>query len=315
MFSFVRKDLEILKSAHEVEAEFNYREAVQNLWKNYRGIRRADIVFYWFGSLHFLPSVILAKLLRKKIVVVSGGYEVVDLPNIAYGNMRGGLKAFFVRYILGLADRIISVSESNRRETIENAGIDPSKIDMVYHGFDPGHELAAPKEDLVITVGMVSWTNLKRKGLEDFVRVAKHFPEVPFKLIGRWADDSYKFLEKIAPPNVEMLGFIDESALSELLSRAKVYVQASRHEGFGCAVAEAMLHKCIPVVNNVYALPEVVGDCGYLTAAGDEADLMSKIRKALDSDDTPGERARRRIVEKFPLDKRARSLLDIIASV
>ena len=315
MPSFVRKDLEILKSGHEVTEESNYQKAVPNLWRNYRGIRSADLVFYWFGSLHFLPSVIIAKLLGRKIVVVAGGYEVVNLPEIEYGNMRGGLKAFFVRHMLRLADRVISISESNRHETIENAGVDPSKVVMVYHGFDPGPEPADAKEALVVTVGTVSQSNLKRKGLEDFVRVARHFPEVPFKLIGRWQDDSYGFLKKIATPNVEITGFVDEHGLAGILSRAKVYVQASRHEGFGCSVAEAMLHKCIPVVNNVYALPEVVGDCGYLSAPGDEDDLRSKIRQALDSGNSIGEKARQRIVEKFPLDKRAGSLLDVIAGV
>lgn len=315
MVSFVEKDLEILKSAHEVKAVSNYKKAIRNLWKNFQGILWCDLVFCWFGSLHFLPSVVIAKLLGRKIIIVAGGYDVAKLPEIDYGNMRDGLKAALVRFIYKLADRIISISESNRREAIENAKVDPKKITMIYHGFAPVQEPTISKEKMVITIGEVTFSNLKRKGLEVFVRVAHYFPEIPFKLIGKWTDKSYMFLQNIAPRNVEITGFIDESAISSILSRAKVYAQASRHEGFGCSVAEAMLYKCIPVVNNVFTLPEVVGDTGFLASPGNIENLKEQIERALNAEEALGNKARKRILEKFPLSKRSEALLNVVAHV
>jgi glycosyltransferase involved in cell wall biosynthesis len=315
LISFVKKDLEILQSVHDVKTECNYNKALRNLRKNLRGIIWADIVFCWFGSLHFLPSVFMAKLLGRKIIIVAGGYDVVKLSEIDYGNMRGGLKTLLVKFIFKLADRIISISESNKRETVENAKVYPLKITMIYHGFAPLKEPIVPKERMVVTIGAVTRSNLKRKGLEDFVQVAKYFPNVPFKLIGKWADDSYIFLQSIAPTNVELIGFTDESVLSRLLSSAKVYVQASRHEGFGCSVAEAMLYKCIPVVNNVFALPEVVGDTGFLAVPGDIESLKEQIEIALNADESLGNKARKRVLEKFSLNKRTEALLNVIANV
>ena len=58
-----------------------------------------------------------------------------------------------------------------------------------------------------------------------------------------------RFLEMTqAPPNVTLTGWVEEDELDALYRRAAVYVQASRHEGFGLSVAEAMLAGDIPVV-------------------------------------------------------------------
>jgi glycosyltransferase involved in cell wall biosynthesis len=313
MKSFVRKDLDILQTAHEVKAECNYRKGIRNLWRNLKGVVWADLVFCWFGSLHFFPSVIMAKLLGRKIIIVAGGYDVVNLPEIDYGNMRGGFKTALVRFMYKLAGRIISISESNRRETIENAKVAPSKVTLIYHGFAAVDEPTGMKERMVVTIGEVTWSNLKRKGLEDFVRVARYFPDVAFKSIGKWTDDSHVFLRDVAPGNVEITGFIPDSTVSEILSRAKVYVQASKHEGFGCSVAEAMLYNCIPVVNDVPALSEIVGNTGFRAKPGDIGNLKEQIDRALNSDDSSGEKARNRILDKFPLSKRAGALLDVVA--
>jgi len=315
MLSFVKNDLEIIRSCHEVRTEFNHGKAIHNIWKNCQGVLWSDLVFCWFASIHFLPSAILTKVLNRKLVVVAGGYDVVNLPEIAYGNMRRGIRKYLVKLILRLADRVIAISNSNYREAIENAKIDPSKLVMIYHGFCLFPEPIVPKERMVVTVGEVSWCNLKRKGLEDFVRVAKFFEDIPFKLIGRWSDDSYKYLLGIATPNVEITGFLDDASFSDMLSRAKVYVQASRHEGFGCAVAEAMLYECIPVVTDVFSLPEVVDDCGFMVSASLGSDLIKKIKSALYTEEFLGKKARKRILEKFPLHKRKEVLLNVLTNV
>ena len=58
-------------------------------------------------------------------------------------------------------------------------------------------------------------------------------------------------------------------------------MQASRHEGFGLAVAEAMLAGCVPVVMNVTAMPEVVGDAGVLIESQRPEEVADGVRRAL----------------------------------
>ena len=97
-----------------------------------------------------------------------------------------------------------------------------------------------------------------------------------------------------------------------MYSRAKVYVQVSIHESFGCSVAEAMLCECIPVVSRRAALPEVVGDCGYYVNDLNPESVAEKIKEALLVSDGLGKRASERIKTVFPLKKRKVELLKAI---
>ena len=81
-------------------------------------------------------------------------------------------------------------------------------------------------------------------------------------------------------------------------------MQASRHEGFGLAVAEAMLAGCVPVVMNVTAMPEVVGDAGVLIESQEPADIADGMRRALELGPDAAARARERILSAFPMESR-----------
>jgi glycosyltransferase involved in cell wall biosynthesis len=89
-------------------------------------------------------------------------------------------------------------------------------------------------------------------------------------------------------------------------------VQASRHEGFGLAVAEAMLAGCVPVVMNVTAMPEVVGDAGVLIDSQSPEAVAAGVRRALDLGPGAGARARERILTAFPMENRRAGLLEIV---
>jgi glycosyltransferase involved in cell wall biosynthesis len=146
------------------------------------------------------------------------------------------------------------------------------------------------------------------------VRSASLLPEVQFVVAGKWIDGSVEELRAIAPANVTFTGWVEQDELEALYRRASVYVQASRHEGFGLSVAEAMLAGCIPVVSRAGALPEVVGDAGILLEPDgvEAADVADGIRRGLALDEASRERARRRILERFPLSARGEQLDQVI---
>jgi glycosyltransferase involved in cell wall biosynthesis len=168
---------------------------------------------------------------------------------------------------------------------------------------------------MALTVGNVEKSNLMRKGLGSFVAAADYLPDVSFVLIGAWRDETIGRLRVKASSNVTFTGFVDDDTLGKYYRRASVYVQASRHEGFGRAVAEAMLQGCIPVVARTGALPEVVGDCGVYADSAEPADLAAAIEAGLAFDNDSRERARMRVRTCFSLGLRRLALYDVVEGV
>lgn len=294
-------------------------DAFQFRWKTLRRlfqeVRKADVLYLWFAGRHSLIPAVLAKMFRKRLIIVAGGWDVANLKEINYGLMRWGWKRRIVRWILAQANRVLCVSHSNQAEAIQNAGVPPAKTTVVYHGFESVGDinLCEKENGLVVTVGEITWSNLKRKGLETFVQTAALVPEAQFCVVGVWVDDSVKHLQRIAAPNVRFAGYLDQDKLHAILRKAKVYVQASYHEAFGCSLAEAMLLGAIPVVTQRFALPEVVGSSGFYAPYGDEKATAQAVIQALRCDAQKGLEARRRILEMFPLFKREEALVQIVS--
>lgn len=311
MMSFVEKDLFLLNSVFGVKIVDNWYP-IRNIVRNIADVINSDVIFCWFCSIKFAVPILVGKLLRKKIVVVAGGYDVVRMPEIQYGGMLDGWATKIRRLLYRLSDCVICISKSNRREAIKNARIIPEKIQLIYHGFTAPQLACTKKEKIVLTIGKVDQENLERKGLRYFIETSKFFPEIPFYLVGKIEDELKFKIEKECLPNLKITGYLDSENLKDILNRSKVYVQASRHEGFGCSVAEAMLHECIPVVSNCYALPEVVGETGFLVTPGDIQSLRQHINIALNSSSELGKKARRRILKEFPLESRQKALTELL---
>lgn len=316
LVSFVEKDLSILREAYEVK-EQRFR-GIRDLFQLWQGLMWCDATFAWFGKLHAFWTVLFSKILRKRAIVVAGGDDVAHEPQIKYGMFSYWWKKWCPLFVFRYADLILPVSEFNKEEAIKNAKVDPQKVKMIYHGFLEdrfGRIEKIPKEDIVITIGQVSRENRIRKGLELFVKSASFLPGVKFILIGPDIDGTLEEIRKIAPDNMSLLGGVSGNELIKLCNKAKVYVQASIHEGFGCSIAEAMLCECIPVVSRRAAIPEVVGDCGLYVDDLNPECVAEKIKEALSVPEDLRKKARERIKTLFPLEKRKRELLEAVESV
>ena len=141
------------------------------------------------------------------------------------------------------------------------------------------------------------------------MQAARLAPEVRFVLVGQWADTSVDLLRELGDGDVELTGRVSDEELAAWYRRASVYVQASRHEGFGLAVAEAMLAGCVPVVTEAGALPEVVGELGVRVARPEPKAIAEAVRTALHAGPDERARARERVLEHFPLDARRAGLV------
>lgn len=311
---FVQIDLALLREKYDVR-EWYQRSRWVNLVSLSRAVSQSDLVFGWFASWHTFFPLVFASLLHRPSLLIVGGYDTANLPDIGYGSQRGGLVQLVSRATMQLATCVVAFSEFSRQDAIRNSHLHPSQVRMIYIGVPDVKQSQSAKENLVITVGNVDQDNLQRKGLEPFVRAAALLPEVPFVVIGAWRGDAIHYLRSLAPPNVQFTNYVSDGELEDFFSRAGVYVQASRHEGFGLAVAEAMLHECIPVVTRVGSLPEVVGDTGVYVDSTEANVLAAGIKRALNGEAEQRHRARERIVNEFPLERRREKLYALIDSL
>jgi glycosyltransferase involved in cell wall biosynthesis len=313
-FRFVEIDLELLREHSDVR-EWEQTSRVANPFALLRAVWKADLVFGWFASWQtFLPFT-FAWLLRKPSVLVTGGFDTANVPEIGYGYQQaGGIARPLSRWIIARASRVVTYSNYLRGELDRNVGVPSDRVTVVLLGVpDPFGALPdEPRERLALSVANVAWLNVERKGLRAFVEASHFLPDVQFTLAGAWVDGSVDRLRELAGPNVTFTGKLPREELDGLFRRASVYVQASKHEGFGLALAEAMLGGCIPVVTRAGALPEVVGDVGVQVETNDPETLADGISRALDLEDDVRRRARGRVLEEYPLDARARGLRRVV---
>jgi glycosyltransferase involved in cell wall biosynthesis len=310
--SFVRIDREILAERHELEDLFQPGR-VPSFPRMLRGVLRADVVFGWWASWHTFFPITLAWLLRKPSVLIVGGFDTANMPDIGYGYQQGGLRRVASRWIMRRARTLVTNSEYSLGEIERNMPIPPERVRVVHHGVRD--RLGAPpgeKEREALTVGAINRSTLVQKGQIPFVESAKLLPDVRFTFAGKWLDDAVEELRARAGSNVEFTGWLPEEELQAAYRRAAVYVQASRHEGFGLAVAEAMLAGCVPVVMNVTAMPEVVGDAGVLIESQEPEEVADGVRRALDLGPDAARRARERILTAFPIEARRDGILRVV---
>ena len=312
--SFVAIDRDILAERYEVDDLYQ-----PGRWPNpvgvVRGVLRADVVFGWFASWHTFFPITLAWLLRKPSVMIVGGFDTANMPDIGYGYQQGGLRAWASRWIMRRATRLATNSEYSLSEIERNTAIDPARVRVIHHGVpDPFGEAPGAKEREALTVGAINRTTLVQKGQLPFVEAARLLPDVRFTFAGKWLDDSVESLRERAGDSVQFTGWLSDEDLHAAYRRAAVYVQASRHEGFGLAVAEAMLGGCVPVVMNVTAMPEVVGDAGVLIESQEPEAVADGVRRALELGPDSARRARERILSEFPMEHRRDGILGVVDS-
>ena len=269
---FINTDEKILRSFSNVrkiviETVFDCfkLELLLNFWF-------ADSILIWFASTHTIPAVLLNYFFNKPLFIIAGGWDVANVPEIRYGGMRGGSRTVIGRWLLRRAYKVIAVSKSNRDEIINNGKIHFSKVKLIYNTatFNKHHHIRKRKNH-ILTVGEINMDTFLRKGLDYFIKVAQRLPDKSFIHIGKWTDSNGRpcttminYVKNISPPNIQYMGFVNRKELDKYYNESRVYLQLSRHEAFGISAVEALMGGCQPIVSNCYALPEIIGDSGYI---------------------------------------------------
>ena len=311
--SFVKKDVDMLKKKIDVKFLLykGIKHIVSFLPKLFVEILRSDVIISRFASTHAFFAVLFSKILQKKSVVILGGFDVANVPEINYGFAKSWITKVMLKFTLNYADKVLPVAEALKQDAIKNLGVRGDNFHVVHNGYEAEKwKPSGEKENIVLTAcGDLTELVIKRKGIETFINAAKYVPDARFIVIGRRTDES-KELEKKAPKNVMFIDFMPQEELLKYYQKAKVYCQLSRYEGHPNALSEAMLCECVPVGTKYGGIPEVIGDTGFYVPYGDAKATAEAIKKALNSD--KGKKARKRIKTLFPLERREATLFNIV---
>ena len=323
--SFIKHDLEILEKHFDVKKMKVETFLVPRKGRNplvfLRLLQRAiwaDVLFCWFANINTFFSVLFSIFLRKKSLVVVGGYDAAYVPEIDYGIFVNRWSRVQAVFVYKHANKILVVDASLKKDIMKKLAFSvQNRMYVVATGYNVKKYKSANRfrENIVLTVGAVNWSNLKRKGFETFVKAAKYLPNVNFVLIGKHTDDSVEYLKSIASSNVIFPGFISDTELTNFYQRAKVYCQLSRYEGLPNALCEAMLCGCVPVGTKYCGIPTAIGDTGFYVTYDDVNATVEEVNKALNSGLERSEAARLRIKKTFSMDKREKELVRHISEV
>ena len=208
----------------------------------------------------FLEYPNLINLLTRKY-----GKSIISVRNHMSTKHNKGIKSYLwnlsIKLLYSKADEIIVVSKEIERDLIENYRVDKSKIKVIYNFYpiEKIKQLAQIKiEDnyinifnnpVVITAGRLN----KQKGhwhlIKAFDKVKKVIPNAKLVILGEGEleGELKQLTQKLdIKEDVYFLGF--QKNPFKYISKSKVFVLSSLHEGFPNALAEAMA--CgIPVIS------------------------------------------------------------------
>lgn len=168
--------------------------------------------------------------------------------------------------------------------------------------------LKKPNSFLTVAVNAKGST-FYRKGIDLIIELAKQCPDYNFTLLGVKDELDHLQLTK----NITLLSPVPHTELLNYYSQHEFYFQLSIAEGFPNALCEAMLCECIPIGSDVFGIPDIIGDTGFILKKKDVALLKNLVDEAVKSDkSTLAKKARQRIMENFPEEKREEKLVSVI---
>ena len=209
--------------------------------------------------------------------------------------------------------RILTVSESSKRDIVAQMGVAEETLKVVPIGAD--HDHFRPHPEVARVPGRIMTTassDVPLKGLvpllEAVAKLRTERADAHLVVVGALRPGSpvYGVIERLAMNDaVTFATRVTDDRLVELYAEAQVAVVPSLYEGFSLPAVEAMSCGVPLVATTGGALPEVVGpdgEAGLLVPPGDPSALVHAISAVLDSHELAARLAvagRRRVLERF----------------
>jgi len=197
---------------------------------------------------------------------------------------------------------VIAVSESVKKDIVNNFSVSPDKIKVIYEGVD---EMFRPIDDIVETEREKKICGIKgdfilvvsgvtpRKNLIRLIRAFKLLRDgkktnAQLVIVGEkawWSEEIFREAESCGDEDdIIFCGYLPDKDLICLYNSAKVFVHPSLYEGFGLPILEAMACGCPVVASNVSSIPEICGGAALLVDPENVEGLADAVHRVMNDE-------------------------------
>jgi glycosyltransferase involved in cell wall biosynthesis len=335
--SFVNKDIAILSNLGEVKV-FAFHS--DKKWKTpfllikqklfiLQHLFSTKLYVSQFAGYHgYLPG-LFARLTGKNFLVVAGGTDCVSFPAIGYGNFNKSLLGLFTKLSFRLATHVSPKHQSlveydyhYDKSIPTHQGIKAfvtnyeTPITVIANGYDEKSFFCSsdkkPNTFITVTSGLEFTFQQKLKGIDLILTVAAKFPDCQFTIVG--VPTTLQLA--ITSANIKTIPPTKNNELQKLYSEHQFYLQLSMAEGFPNALCEAMLCECVPIVSDVFSMPEIIESSGFVLNERNVELLKELIQTAILTDQqeliSKGKLARGIISGRYPISRREKELTQLV---
>ena len=219
-------------------------------------------------------------------------------PEVFTGLELAALKTLF-RASASMSTKVITISESSKKEIVNRLHVHEDKVTVVYAGCDEQFKpvpVTAQARQSLKNLGLPQKyilyvaSSRKYKNIDGLIKAFKLLKEnyhaeqslVITGLAGRAQPAIDRLVSSLGlQSSVVMSGFIEDEMMPLLYSAADIFVYPSFYEGFGLPVIEAMACGVPVAASNMTSLPEAVGDAGLLFDPSNHEEMAETLHRII----------------------------------
>ncbi|MEM9344412.1 MAG: glycosyltransferase family 4 protein [Pseudomonadota bacterium] len=188
------------------------------------------------------------------------------------------------------AAHILVPSPETARVLAADFGADPQRITVALPGFDRPNAQRQPVDPpLILSVGLLA----ERKGHDILLSALAQITDLPWQaeIVGKTHDPEtaealfYQATDLALTDRITFAGELSANDLATRFTQASLFALATRYEGYGMVLSEAMTFGLPVVTTRVGAVPDTVGNAALLVPPDDPDAFAGALRQLLENVD------------------------------